>query len=121
MLGKPLLIFSAVAMAIVAGPAEARRDAVTGNSEPRNDLNTHSEDHGYYPGLRSFYKYPRHRHIDGGGNNGRSFGRPLHGSQDESPNTDGNHGSPYYGTNYGAPYFGGGYYDRGVYYRERRD
>ena len=80
-------------------------------------MNTHSDDYGYHPGRRSFYNYPRHRHIDGGGEDVGSFGRPLHGSYDGSPNYDGNYGSPYYGTNYGAPYYGGGYYDGGVYYR----
>jgi hypothetical protein len=121
MLGKSLLIFSAVALAAVAGSAEARRDAVVGSSQPRADLNTHSDDYGYHPGRRSFYNYPRHRHIDGGAKDGGAFDRPLHGSYDGSPNYDGNYGSPYYGTNYGAPYYGGGYYDGGVYYRERRD
>ena len=121
MLGKSLLIFSAVALAAVPGSAEARSDSVVGGSQARNDLNTHSDDYGYHPGRRSFYNYPRHRHIDGAGEDGGSFGRPLYGSYDGSPNYDGNYGSPYYGTNYGAPYFGGGYYDGGVYYRERRD
>jgi hypothetical protein len=121
MLGKSLLIFSAIALAAVAGPAQARRDAVAGSSQPRSELNNHSDDYGYYPGRRSFYGYTRHRHIDGGGDDGGSIGRPLTGSYDGSPNYDGNYGSPYYGTNYGAPYYGGAYYDRGVYYRERRD
>ena len=48
----------------------------------------------------------------------RSFSPTDHGTSPYSRNT---HGSAYYGRNYGAPYFGGGYYDRGVYYRERRD
>ena len=85
------------------------------------DLNTHADDYGYHPGRRSFYSYPRHRHIEGGGDDDGTFDRPVYGSDDRSPNYDGSHGSPYYGTNYGAPYFGGGYYDGGVYYRERRD
>ena len=42
-------------------------------------------------------------------------------SEGTSPYCDNCHGSAYYGRDYGAPYFGGGYYDRGVYYRERRD
>jgi hypothetical protein len=123
MLGKSLLIFSAIAIALAAAavPAQARRDAVAGSSQPRSELNNHSDDYGYYPGRRSFYGYTRHRHIDGGGDDGGSIGRPLTGSYDGSPNYDGNYGSPYYGTNYGAPYYGGAYYDRGVYYRERRD
>ena len=121
MLGKSLLIFSAVALAAVPGSAEAGSDAVLGGSQARKDLNTHSDDYGYHPGRRTFYDYPRHRHIDGRGENGGSFGRLHNGSHDGSPNYDGNYGSPYYGTNYGAPYYGGGYYDGGVYYRERRD
>ena len=121
MLGKSLLIFSAVALAAVPVSAEARSDAVVGGSQARGDLNTHSDDYGYHPGRRSFYSYPRHRHIDGKGGDGGSFGRPAYGRSDGSPNNDANHGSAYYGTNYGAPYFGGGYYDGGVYYRERRD
>ena len=121
MLGKSLLILSAVALTATAGSAEARRDSVVGSSQPRNDLNTHPDNHGYHPGRRSFYNYPRHRHIDGGVDDGGSFGRPLYGSIDGSPNYDGNYGSPYYGTNYGSPYYGGGYYDGGVYYREHRD
>jgi hypothetical protein len=121
MLGKSLLIFSAVALAAVPGSAEARSDAVVGSSPARNDLNSHADDFGYHPGRRSFYSYPRHRHIDGGGEAGGSFARPLSGRHEGSPNYDGNYGSPYYGINYGAPYYGGGYYDGGVYYRERRD
>ena len=120
MLGKSLLIFSAVALAAVPGPAEARSDAIVGGSRAHSDLNSRSDDYGYYPGRRSFYNYPRHRHIDGGGEDGGSFGRPLSGSYDGSRNFDGNYGSPFYGINYGAPYFGGGYYDGGVYYREHR-
>jgi hypothetical protein len=121
MLGKSLLILSAVALAAVPRLAEARSDAVVGGSQARSDLNTHADDYGYHPGRRSFYSYPRHRHIDGGGDDRGSFGPPLHDSHDGSPSYDGNYGSPYYGTNYGAPYYGGGYYDGGVYYRERRD
>jgi hypothetical protein len=121
MFGKWLLIFSAVALSAVPGSAEACSDAVIGGSQARSELNTHSDDYGYLPGRRSFYIYPRHRHIEDGGDDGGSFGRPLYGSFDGSPSTDGNYGSPYYGINYGAPYFGGGYYDGGVYYRERRD
>jgi hypothetical protein len=121
MLGKSLLIFSAAALAAVPGSAEPRSD-VAGGSRARSDMNTRSDDSGYHPGRRSFYGYPRHRHVDGRANDGGSFDRPsLYGSDDGSPNYDGNYGSAYYGINYGAPYFGGGYYDGGVYYRERRD
>lgn len=121
MLGKSLLICSAAALAALGGSAEARGDAVDNDSQPRSDLNTHAEDYGYHPGRRSFYNYPRHRHVDGVGDLRGSFGRSLKGSHDGSANYDGNYGSPYYGANYGAPYYGGGYYDGGVYYRERRD
>lgn len=121
MLGKSLLIFSAFALAAVSVSAEARSDAVVGSSQPRADLNIRSGDGGYHPGRRSFYSYPRHRHIDVKRGDGGSFGRPVYGRSDGSPNNDSNHGSAYYGTNYGAPYYGGGYYDGGIYYRERRD
>jgi hypothetical protein len=120
MLGKSLII-SAVALAAVAGPAEARDDALAGGSQPRSDLNTRADGYGYHPGRRSFYGFPRHRHIDGGREDGGSSGLRLSGRDDGSPDTDANHGSAYYGPNYGAPYFGGGYYDGGIYYRERRD
>jgi len=70
-------------------------------------------------GPYGFYSYPRHRHVDGGGSLDR---RPLSETGGgTSPYCDTCHGSAYYGRDYGAPYFGGGYYDRGVYYRERRD
>lgn len=121
MLGKSLLIFAVFALAAVPGSAEARTDTVVGSSQPRVDLNTHSGEYGYHPGRRSFYSYPRHRHIDGKRGDGGSFGRPVNDRSDGSPNNDGNYGSAYYGANYGAPYYGGGYYDGGIYYRERRD
>jgi hypothetical protein len=121
MLGRLLFMFSAVAQAAVPGSAAARSDAVVGSPHARSDLNTHSEDYGYHPGRRSFYSYSRHRHVDGKRGDGGSFSRPISHGSDGSPNSDANHGSAYYGTNYGAPYFGGGYYDGGVYYRERRD
>jgi hypothetical protein len=71
-------------------------------------------------GTRGFYGIPSHRSIDGRGTAAldRKFSSTDHGTSPYSRNT---HGSAYYGRNYGAPYFGGGYYDRGVYYRERRD
>ena len=108
------------ALAAVPGSAKPRGD-VAGDSPPRGELNTHSDDHGYHPGRRSFYAYPRHRHVDGGRSVAGSSDQPRYGSVDASPNYDRNHGSAYYGINYGAPYFGGGYYDGGIYYRERRD
>ena len=130
--GKSLLLLCAVALAAIAGSAEARSVTVTGSAEARNvaiaaapqsrsELISRADDGSYLPGRRSFYNYPRHRHIEGGGEKGASFGGTAKGSDDRSPNIDRNYGSPYYGANYGAPYFGGGYYDGGVYYRERRD
>jgi hypothetical protein len=121
MLGKSLLIFSAVALGAVPGPAEARSDPVAGSAKAGSDVNTHADESGYHPGRRSFYGFPRHRHIDGGGDADAAGVRSFGGSDGRSSNFDGNHGSAYYGTNYGAPYYGGGYYDGGVYYRERRD
>lgn len=121
MLAKSLFTLSAVTLAAVPGSAVARSDALAGGSKACSDLNTHSDDYGYLPGRRGFYNYPRHRHIDGGGDDSGSIARPLHGSYDRSRNFDRNYGSAYYGINYGAPYFGGGYYKGGVYYRERRD
>ena len=99
MLGKSLLILSAVVLAAIAGSASAAIPLSGGSAPQRRD---HPDDRGYHPGRRSFYNYPRHRHIDGGVDDGGSFGRPLYGSIDGSPNYDGNYGSPYYGTNYGA-------------------
>jgi hypothetical protein len=123
--GASLLAASAAnptaALAAVPGSAEPRSD-VAGSPRARSDVNAHSDDYGYHPGRRSFYDYPRHRHVDGGAGDGGTLARsPVYGSNDGSPNYDGNYGSAYYGVNYGAPYFGGGYYDGGVYYRERRD
>jgi hypothetical protein len=121
MLRRSPLIFAAVALAAVPVSAEAGGDAIVGGSQARKELNTPTDNYGYYPGRRSFYGYPRHRHIDGPVEGGSFFGRPANGNDDRSLNYDRNYGSAYYGTNYGAPYFGGGYYDRGLYYRERRD
>lgn len=119
--GKSRLIFCAVALAIVPGAVEARSDALAGGSQARSEMNARSDDSAYYPGRRSFYGYPRHRSIGGGGDDGGSLGPRPYVSDERSPDNDRYYGSPYYGTNYGAPYFGGGYYDGGIYYRERRD
>lgn len=121
MLGKSLAISYALALAAVPDPAETRNEPVVDGPQANRDLNTHSNHHGYLPGRRSFYNYPRHRRLDDKRDGGGSIGRQINSSRDRSPNLDGNYGSPYYGTNYGAPYYGGGYYDGGVYYRERRD
>lgn len=72
-------------------------------------------------GPRGFYSYPRHRHVDGGSRGDLERSQVFRGDAGTSPYCDNCHGSAYYGRNYGAPYFGGGYYDRGIYYRERRD
>jgi hypothetical protein len=119
MVGKSLLILSALSLAAVPGAAETRGDAVVSGSQA--DLNVHSDDYGYHPGRRSFYNYPRHRHVDGGRADPGDNASPAYGSAGTSLCYDNSHGSAYYGRDYGAPYFGGGYYDRGVYYRERRD
>ena len=120
MLGEPLLISCAIALA-VPGPPVEHKDPAVGGSRARSDLNVQSDDGDYLPGRRSFYSFPRSRHVDGGGDKGRSIARQSNDRRDNSPSLDGNHGSNYYGPNYGAPYNGGGYYRGGVYYRERRD
>ena len=71
-------------------------------------------------GPRGFYSYPSHRHVDGR-SRGLDRAQPAYDVGDPSHAYDSNYGSAYYGRNYGAPYHGGGYYDGGVYYRERRD
>ena len=95
----------------------ARRDGI---SEGRSETGGQSYGDQNRGGSRGFYGYPRHRHVDGG--TAVRGDRPYSStSAGTSPYCNNCHGSAYYGRNYGAPYFGGGYYDRGVYYRERRD
>ena len=96
----------------------ARKDGI---SEGRSETGGQSYGDRNRGGRSGFYSFPRHRHVDGGGS-GDLDRRPFSPtSAGTSPYCNNCHGSAYYGRNYGAPYFGGGYYDRGVYYRERRD
>jgi hypothetical protein len=137
MLGK-YLVFLCSAVSLAALPAAARAQGLDGGAqgaapregvkqgiEGRQDSARQSSSDTYGDrnrgGPYGFYSYPSHRHVDGGGSGGaldRSFSSLGAGT---SPYYDGTHGSAYYGRDYGAPYFGGGYYDRGTYYRERRD
>jgi len=130
MLGKSLFLFSALSLAALPGAAGAEgldsgaTDGITqGTTRPR-DSQTGGQSYGDQNrgGSRGFYSYPRHRHVDGGrlADRGQDSA-PSYGSAGTSPNYNATHGSAYYGPNYGAPYFGGGYYDDGVYYRERRE
>jgi hypothetical protein len=128
MVGKALALFSALALAFVPTGAGARSQSV-GSPDARKDSLTQgrSETGGQSYGDRNrggpygFHSYPRHRHVDGG--SGRTLDRrpSFVGSPGTSPYCDNCHGSAYYGRDYVAPYFGGGYYDQGVYYRERRE
>ena len=121
MLGKNLLILSALCLAAVPGAAAAEGlDGGAQHSVSGGRVETGGESYGdrNRGGPYGFYSYPRHRHIDGAGGLGR---QSFSGSAGTSPYYDRDHGSAYYGRDYGAPYFGEGYYDRGVYYRERRD
>lgn len=94
---------------------EARQDSVSAGRSQTSGQSYGDRNRG---GPRGFYSYPRARHVDSG-----TFDRlpPFRTGADTSPYCGHCHGSAYYGRDYGAPYFGGGYYDRGVYYRERRD
>lgn len=132
MFGKKLLMLLALCLPAVPGAAAEespnvgsqggiKQDSV---SQGRSDTGGQSYGDRNRGGHYGFYSYPRHRHVDGG--SGASSGaldrRPTFSSDaGTSPYCDNCHGSAYYGRDYGAPYFGGGYYDRGVYYRERRD
>ena len=90
------------------------RDSVTRSPDGTGGQSYGDRNRG---GPYGFYSYPRHRHIDGGG--ARQLPSSVAGGGTSLPGNT--HGSAYYGLNYGAPYFGGGYYDGGVYFRERRD
>lgn len=128
MSGKTLALLSALCLAAIPGAAAAEgldggpRDAAPqdGVSEGRSETGGQSYGDQNRGGSRGFYGFPRHRSVDGGGTTlaERTFSRTDPGTSPYGRNT---HGSAYYGRNYGAPYFGGGYYDDGVYYRERRD
>jgi hypothetical protein len=129
MFSRTRLILSALCLATL--PAAAQAESLDG--APREGINQENPAPSANPtggqsygdrnrgGPYGFYSYPRHRHVDGGssgGLDGRAFSTVSVGT---SPYCGNCHGSAYYGSDYGAPYFGGGYYDRGVYYRERRD
>jgi hypothetical protein len=129
MFGKSLALLSVLCLVAIPGaavaegvdggpPGDIKRDSISqGRSETGGQSYGDRNRGGHY----GFYSYPRHRHIDGGSGGGFNRRQPSGSSAGTSPYCDNCHGSAYYGRNYGAPYFGGGYYDRGVYYRERRD
>jgi hypothetical protein len=127
MLGKSLVILlSAVSFVALPGAARAEGQDDTPPEGINQDIDgQRSASGGDSYGDRNrggpygFYSYPRHRSIDGG----RGLERALSvtSSGDASHGYDRNYGSAWYGRDYGAPYFAGAYYDRGTYYRERRD
>jgi hypothetical protein len=123
-----LHILAALAIATVAGPAAAQSLDSGSKDAPKTDPLTQgrSETGGGSYGDRNrggrsgFYSFPRQRSID--------EDKTILAQRSISPTDPGaspygrnSHGSAYYGRDYGAPYFNGGYYDDGVYYRERRD
>lgn len=129
MFGKNLALLSVLCLVAIPGaavaegldggpPDDIKRDSI---SQGRSETGGQSYGDRNRGGPYGFYSYPRHRHIDGGSGGGLDRRQPSGSSAGTSPYCDNCHGSAYYGRNYGAPYFGGGYYDRGVYYRERRD
>jgi hypothetical protein len=126
MFGKSVALFSALALTALPARAQGldsasqegiKRDGISHGRSETGGGSYGDQDRG---GSRSFYGYPRHRSVDGRG--GATLDRrSVSGlSAGTSPYRSNRHGSAYYGRNYGAPYFGG-YYDQGVYYRERRD
>lgn len=129
MSAKGFTLMSALYLAALPGAATAEgldggsRDGVKQDSLMRGRADTGGGSYGdrNRGGPRGFYSYPRHRHIDGGSGSALERSQVFRGDAGTSPYCDNCHGSAYYGRNYGAPYFGGGYYDRGTYYRERRD
>ena len=129
MSGKGFILMSALYLAALPGAAAAEGlDVGSRDGAKRGSLATgRAETGGGSYGDRNrggpygFYSYPRHRHIDGGSGRDIERSQVFRGDPGTSPYCDNCHGSAYYGRNYGAPYFGGGYYDRGIYYRERRD
>ena len=129
MFGICQLILSSLCLAAAPGSAAAdgsdgdpqaniKQDSVT---QGRSETGGQSYGDRNRGGRSGFYSYPRHRHVDGGGGGSLASRAPFSTSTGTSPWCDNCHGSAYYGRDYGAPYFGGGYYDQGVYYRERRD
>jgi hypothetical protein len=129
MLGKTLAMLSSLCLVAIPGAAASegldggKQDGIKQDSVTQGRSETGGQSYGdrNRGGPRGFYSYPRHRHIDGRSSGTLDRRPPAGGSTGTSPFCDNCHGSAYYGRNYGAPYFGGGYYDRGVYYRERRD
>lgn len=127
--GKPFILLSALGLAALSGAAEAEgldggvEASVTQDGFQPRDSQTGGGSYGdrNRGGQSGFYAYPRHRQVDKGRLADRGDSSPRHsGNVGTSPYCDNCHGSAYYGRNYGAPYFGGGYYDQGVYYRQRR-
>jgi hypothetical protein len=134
MFGKNLVLLSALCLAAAPGAAAAEGPKVGQKDEIQQDAvkqvsvkSGRSETGGQSYGDRNrggpygFYSYPQHRHIDGASSGRLESRLPSGESGGASPYSDASHGSAYYGRDYGAPYFNGGYYDRGTYYRERRD
>ena len=122
MLAKSTLILSALILATCPAAAMAYTlDAPTQDSLAQGRPDTGGQSYGdrNRGGRSGFYSFPSHRSIDGRGGAvlDRKFSSTDAGT---SPYRRNSHGSAYYGRNYGAPYFGGGYWDEGVYYRERR-
>ena len=104
-----------------ATPAPAPKDHSKLQTSPPSTSETGGQTYGDRDrgGPYGFYSYPTRRHVDGG--SGGGLDRSFSGLSEGTSPYDNSHGSAYYGRDYGAPYFGGGYYDRGTYYRERRD
>lgn len=118
MFGKSLLILSALGLAAL--PAAAGACVLDAANPAPAASQTGGQSYGdrNRGGPYGFYSYPRHRSVDRGT---AALDRPFSPLSPGTSPYDNSHGSAYYGPNYGAPYFGGGYYDEGVYYRERRD
>jgi hypothetical protein len=119
-MGMGLVVLSALCLPASIAMAETPdASSQSGIGRGKGQAATDSYGNRNLGGPYGFYSYPRHRSVDRGTS---ALDRPLSGlSVGISPYYDGYHGSAYYGRDYGAPYFGGGYYDEGVYYRERRD
>lgn len=128
MSSRILILISTLTLAVVPAAAAAQKldglqEGIKQDSVSQGRSQTGGQSYGNRNrgGPYGLYSYPRHRHVDGG--RGGALDRPAFSalSYGTSPYCGNCHGSAYYGRDYGAPYFGGGYYDRGVYYRERRD
>lgn len=129
MSGKNLALLLALVLAAIPVAAAAQsldsssQDPIhkDGISQGRSETGGQSYGDRNRGGRSGFYSFPRHRSVGDGSGGGVDRRLASRGSAGTSPYCDDCHGSAYYGRNYGAPYFGGGYYDEGVYYRERRD